>query len=563
VRNSTRRAPSALRYLTLLFALVLVVAACGGGSDSSSDDGGGGGGGSSEGTPVEGGKITYGLEGKTTNFCLPRAQLAISGIEVVEAVYDTLTRPTTTPDTYSPYLAKSVTPNADYTEWTIVVRDGITFQNGEPLNADAVKLNIDSWRGKGPVTSVLLLSFVYSNIADTAVTAPDTVVVKMTKPWVAFPAYLWTTGRTGIAAPEQLNSGTECDTKMIGTGPFKLDSFDPATGDVSVSKNASYWRKDSEGRQLPYLDGIDFKPQEESSQRVNGLQGGQFDISHFSGGKDLDEVKNLGNGIQTILEPNGRMEISQLLPNVENPPFNNLDCRKALAQGVDREALNQISNKGTSRLADQVFDTKITGYVDDPGFPAFDIDAAKDSIKKCKAANGGKFEFDLQSTFDQDTQALAAETKRQLEALGVTVNLPSPVDQAQIINLAVAGSVDSFSWRNYPGQDPDTLYVWFYGGSLVNFNHIDDATINQALDEGRSNPDPAARKEAYETFNKRMSSQAYNLWTWYTQWFLGASADVHGFVGPNLPNEAGEPGDDAAVDILAGYHQLLGIWVDK
>ena len=144
----------------MLFALVLLAAACGGGGDDkSSGNGGGGGGGSSDGgTPVEGGKITYGLEGKTTNFCLPRAQLAISGIVVVEAVYDTLMRPTRDPNTYVPYLAKSVTPNADFTEWTITVRDGITFQDGNPLNADAVKQNIDSWRGTGPVSNVLLLA---------------------------------------------------------------------------------------------------------------------------------------------------------------------------------------------------------------------------------------------------------------------------------------------------------------------------------------------------------------------------------------------------------------------
>ena len=145
----------------------------------------------------------------------------------------------------------------------------------------------------------------------------------------------------------------------------------------------------------------------------------------------------------------------------------------------------------------------------------------------------------------------------------MTVNLPAPVDQAQIINLAVGGAVDAFLWRNYPGQDPDTMYVWFKGGSIVNFNHIDDQVMNQALDDGRSNPDESARKTDYETFNKRMSSQAYNFWTWYTQWFLGARSNVHGFVGPNLPDASGAPGKDEAVDILAGYHQLLGIWVDK
>jgi peptide/nickel transport system substrate-binding protein len=60
-----------------------------------------------------------------------------------------------------------------------------------------------------------------------------------------------------------------------------------------------------------------------------------------------------------------------------------------------------------------------------------------------------------------------------------------------------------------------------------------------------------------------MSSQVYNFWAWYTQWFIGARGDVHGFVGPNLPDESGAPGNDEAVDILAGYHQMLGIWKDQ
>jgi peptide/nickel transport system substrate-binding protein len=540
-----------LTFTALLAALALAVAACGGGSDS---NGGGGGGGGDEGKPVSGGKVVYGLEGKTTNFCIPNAQLAIAGIMVVNTVYDTLTVPTNTPDEYAPYLAKSVTPNADYTQWTIVNRSGVTFQDGTPLTADIVKQNIDAWR-KG-----ILLQFVFANIADTQVTAPDTVVVTMKVPWVAFPAYLWTTGRTGIAAPAQLNDEATCDTNMIGTGPFQIlngGSFDPATGDVKAVKNPNYWRKG-----FPYLDEIDFKPQEESSQRVNGLQGGQFDLIQGSGGVDLDQVQSL-SGVSTTIEPDGRMEISHTLPNVTRPPLDDLNVRKALVMGVDREALNQIANKGTYRITDQVFDTDIMGYLDDPGYPKYDPTQAKKLIDAYKQTHGGKVEFSLQSTFDQTTQALTQEIKRQLAKIGVTVNLPPPVDQATIISQAVGGQVDAFQWRNYPGQDPDTLYVWFYGGSTVNFNHIDDPVIDENLDKGRSDPDTAQRKKYYEAFNKRMDEQAYNLWGWYTKWWVGAKDDVHGIIGPNLPDESGEPGSEKAVDLLVGYHQLLGIWKSK
>ncbi len=553
VRETTSPRHRAPIFFTALVALIaLVVAACG--SSSGSSGGGGGGGGSSD-KPVYGGKITYALEGNTVAFCPPTGQWAISGIEVAEAVYDTLARPTRDPNVYAPYLAKSIDHNADYTEWTIVIRSGITFQDGTPLDANAVKQNIDAWR-KG-----ILLGFVFQDIADTTVTAPDTVVVKTSVPWVAFPAYLWASGRTAIAAPAQLNDPQTCDKNMIGTGPFQVlngGSFDPSTGNVKVVKNKNYWRKG-----FPYLDEIDFVPQAESSQRINGLQGGQFDITHSSGYKDLSQAQAI-SGVVAESEPDGREEISHALLNVSKPPLDDVNIRRALAMGTDVQALININLNGKGRVATQVVDKDVMGYVKDAGYPKHDVNGAKKLISDYKAAHGGApVTFNLQSTLDQDTQQLAQEVQRQMKIIGVDVKLPAPTDQATIINNAIGGTTDAFLWRNYWGQDPDTLYVWFYGGSVVNFNHLNDPIIDAALDKGRTSPDTATRKAAYETFNKRMSSQAYNLWTWYTQWFIAHTSKVHGIVGPNLPNASGKPGTQQAVDVLDGYHQLLGVWKSK
>jgi peptide/nickel transport system substrate-binding protein len=549
VRHSLRPRRT-LTFLALLLTLVLVAAACGGGGSDDKTSSTTSGGSADDGKPVSGGKITYALEGGTTNFCIPSSQLAISGILVVEAVYDTLTVPTNDPNVYAPYLAKSVTPNDDYTQWTIEMRDGITFQDGTPLDAAAVKKNIDAW------TQGVLLGFVFQNIASTAVQG-NSVIVTTKVPWVAFPAYLWTTGRAGIAAPAQLDS-PDCDTKMIGTGPFKLDSFDPTTGNVSVSKNPNYWRKG-----LPYLDGINFIVQEESSQRWSGLEGGQFDVTHGSGGNDLSKAQAI-SGVTTDLEPKGRQEISQTLVNVTRPPLNDVDARKAVALAVDRDKLNLIDQKGAARYANEVVDTDITGYVDNPDFPAKqNIEEAKKLVAKVKAKNNGKFAFTIATTFDQSTQTLFKEVKRQLAAVGIDVTLAPPVDQATLISNAIGGTTDAFGWRNYPGQDPDTLYVWFYGGSVVNFNHLDDPVVNDALDKGRSEPDPDKRKEYYETFVKRLSSQVVSWWTWYTQWFVAHKTDVHGISGPNLPDDTGAPGNEKPVPMLAGIHQIVGMWKSK
>jgi peptide/nickel transport system substrate-binding protein len=531
--------------LALLLTLVLVAAACGGGDD----DSGGSNDSSDDGKPVAGGTVTYGLEGGTTSFCLPRAQLAIAGIMVTQSVYDTLTEPNDKGE-IQPYLAKSVEPNATFDEWTITLRPDVTFHDGTPVNAAAVAQNIEAWRNG------LLLGFVFGNIAE--VTTPDdlTVVVKTKVPWVAFNWYLWTTGRTGIAAPAQLNDDATCDTNMIGSGPFKLDDFNPTTGDVKVSKNADYWRKG-----LPYLDGIQFKVQEDGDQRVTGLQGGQFDVIHDDAGKNLKTIEGFGDGFTVDMEPDGYREVGQTLLNVTRPPLDDLNIRKALAMGVDRDVLNQISNDGKWDITDQIFDSKVMGYVDDPGYPKYNPAEAKKLVDAWKEDNGGDAPtFSLQSTFDQTTQALAKEVKRQLSEVGINVNLPAPVDQATIINQAIGSQVDAFLWRNYPGADPDTMYVWFYGGSVVNFNHIDDEVMNTALDEGRSEPDEATRQGHYEDFNKRLSSQAYTLWSWYQTWYIAHDSNVKGILGPNLPDENGEPGTEKPAPILAGYHQLLGMW---
>ncbi len=532
----------------LAAALALIVAACGG---SGSGDGSAKAT-SSGGTPKSGGSITYALDGKTTNFCIPSAQLAISGIMISTAVYDTLTVPTRDPLKYAPYLAKDVQPNATFDQWTITLRPGVTFQDGSPVNAAAVKQNIEAWR-KGTVLQVM-----YSNIA--AVTTPDdvTVVVSMKTPWVAFPAWLWNIGRVGIAAPAQLDAGEECKTKLIGSGPFSVTDFDPSTGDVATKKNPNYWRVG-----FPYLDELNFKVAAGTDNRLNGLQGGQFDVMIDSSGASLETVKSLPN-LSYQVEPAGRREIGMLLLNTSHAPLDDINLRKAIVEGMDRRALNEIANKGTFTLADQVVDEDIMGYVNEPGFPKYDPKAAKREVAAWKRSHGGSTPtFDVQSPADEMNKALSQEIKRQMGEIGIAVNLPAPVDQATIISQAVGDQVDAFLWRNYVGGDPDTLYPWFKSGSFVNFNKIDDPKVDAALDAGRSEPGAAKRTAIYEGLNRRLSSQAYNVFNWYVNWYVAEQSNVKGILGPNLPDAAGKPGTEQPVDVLAGWHQLLGMWVDK
>lgn len=515
---------------------------------------------SAQGKPKKGGTVTYGLEAPTSNFCLPNSQLAISGIMVATALYDTLTAPTAD-GKFVPYLAQSVEHDPTYMIWTIKLRPNVTFHDGTPVDADAVKLNLDSFQGKNSQVSAPLFGFVFSNVDSISVVDPTTVQVNTKTPWVTFDEYLWSTGRLGMVAPAQLNS-PDCSSDMIGSGPYKLDRFDPVTGNVDVSRNDNYWRKG-----YPYLDEIKFVPIAEESQRFTQFQGGALDMAHGSVGANITQYENLGDAAQLYKQPAGRREVTHTLINVKNPPFDDLSARIAIAEAVDVNGLNQLINDGKATLSHGVFDTKIPGYVKNNGYPKYNVADAKKRIAKYKKAHDGKMEFNYQSTNDQIAIDTARYIKSQLSKVGVTVNLPQPVDQPTIISQAIGGKVDAFGWRNYPGIDGDALYVWFYGtvadgaaANPVNFNHVDDPVINESLDKGRAEPDEATRKTLYETLDKQMSKEVYNLWGWYTPWFIAAKPNIKGVLGPNLPDASGGVGSEKPANVLAGFHQLLGIW---
>ena len=119
-----------------------------------------------------GGEITYGLEAETGGGWCPRtARLAISGIEVAAAIYDTLTAPNTKGEIV-PYLAKSVTPNADFTQWTITLRDGVEVPRRHPGRR---RRGRSQHRGIPARTS--LVGQALKNIASVAVTSPTVVTV--------------------------------------------------------------------------------------------------------------------------------------------------------------------------------------------------------------------------------------------------------------------------------------------------------------------------------------------------------------------------------------------------
>lgn len=530
VNHSARNARWSIRA-ALLLVFALIAAACGGGGSGGSESGGGD---EDAGDPQRGGKVVYGLEAETTGgWCLQEGQLAIAGIQVARSIYDTLTVPNDKGE-FEPFLAKAVTPNDDFTEWTIELREGVKFHDGTDLTAEVVKNNLDAYRGQYEGRNSLLFVFVLQDIQDVTVADPLTVKVSMKRPWVSFDAHLYSSGRMGMTAQAQLDDTTSCDRNLIGTGPFELVDW-RVNSSMKLKRNESYWRKDANGEQLPYLDELEYQPVAEAVQLQNGLESGSVDAFHTSSNTNSRIISDMRDqaesGSVNLFESDKFAEVGFLMLNVTKAPFDNPIAREALSIAADREEVNTRLNDGLPKTANGPFAEGALGYLEDTGYGSYDPDKAKELVAQYKEETGKDLEFQISATQDTALLQLVELVKEYYTDAGMKVSVTT-VEQSTLITTAIEKNYQAITWRNYPGLDPDNLYVWWYGaGNPVNFMGFDDPEVNELLDQGRETGDPAERKQIYEDLNRELNKEKYQIWTSWTIWAVPTATDVHGVTG--------------------------------
>ncbi len=549
------RTSGARRFVLLaaVSALAVLAASCGG-------DGGGGDatGGDEEplGSPTRGGTVVYGLEAETTEgWCLPEASLAISGIQVARAIYDTLTIPDENAG-YQPFLAESIEPNEDDTVWTIRLRPDVTFHDGSPLDAEVVKNNLDAYRGVYPGRTALQYMFVFENMADVSVVDPSTVQITTKTPWPALPAALFGSGRVGMVAQAQLDDAETCDSNLIGTGPFVFEEW-RIDESLTATRNPDYWGTDAEGEQLPYLDAIEFRPIADGASRTNTLLSGEIQAAHMSMAEDIEAVEDeADSGQLNVISSTDYGEVGYQMLNTATAPFDNVAAREAVVTAIDMETYNSVRNQGFMTNANGPFAPGEIGHLEDTGYPTYDLDAAKAAVAAYEAETGEPLEFTITLTPDAGTVSNMQVFQEMFAKAGIEASLET-VPQAELIDRAIAKDFQMLDFRNHPGGNPDGQFDWWKSDSVLNFSSIDDPEIDRLLLEGRAERDVTERQRIYGEINQRFATELYNIWMQWTQWTVATSPNVHGIMGPALPDGAAPfPG-------LATGHSVAGLWVEQ
>ncbi len=544
-------------------ALAIVAAACGGdnkGSSSGTTAAGGGsastGSGSAStaaGKPVRGGSISVGLEAENnTGWYMPDAQCPVSCAYVTNNLFDPLMR-VNSDGKPAPWLALSATPNADATVWTMKLRQGVKFQNGEPFNAAAVKMNFDA----GKAGSVLALAD--APIKEVKVIDDYTAEFDMNTPFGAFPTDMSGQGAM-MMAPAQIQAKDK--NHPIGTGPFKFKEWVP-NDHLTVERNPDYWYKDpSSGDQLPYLDSITFKPIPEVSAREAALKSGQIDVMHTSNGNEIKKLQG-DKSLQTVLQKTPA-ETSYFLLNQLVPALTDVRVRQALAYCLDRDAINQQRGGGLDPVANGPFPPGSQGYLDDNGYPkARDVAKAKSLIADYEKEKGKLPTFKFGTTNDPFNVETNQLVQAQWAECGIQTNIIQ-IEQTQYITEAGNGTAqfEIFSWRNHGFSDTDgNFYFWSSalappaGKFAINFGRMIDPEIDAALAAERGSLDDAARKKASQDLNRIMGSKAENVWSNWVIWANEAKTNVHGLEDFKL-----EDGKPAIQNFFPGYINLHNTW---
>ena len=555
------------RILAVVLGLVLLASACGSSDD---DDGGGGEGGAATTTtnpdaglePVTGGTMKYGVEADTSSPWTPANMVcAISCHITIRSVYDPLTLANSDGEV-QPNLLESFEPNEDSSVWTLVAREGIEFHDGTPFDGDAIAANLEADKAS-PLTG---RAFAY---IDTIESDGDmTVTVTMKGPWIAFPAFL--TGQLGYQASptwlEAVEAGTASADEPVGTGPFVFESYEPG-GTFRATRNDSYWRTDAEGRELPYLDAVEFVIQEQDQTRYNSLTSGETNIMHTSNGDTIQRLRDEREaGNIELDEIANNLETGYVLLNVgdESLPTNDVRVRQALAYGFDYETRLEARSANVPEIANGPFPPGTPGYLEDSGFPTYDPDKARELVAEYEDENG-PIEIAYKTTNDEFNLVTAQLYQQFWEDIGIDVTLDQ-IEQGQFIVAALQGDFEAFGWRNHAGFDPDQQNVWWTSDNsleppdlALNFGRIRDDVIDENLDIIRTNPDEAARTEAAEEINRRFAEQVYNIWFEWPIWGIGHSSDVHNVLGGTT-----EEGDPVLTVLgIGGAHQISQIWIDE
>jgi peptide/nickel transport system substrate-binding protein/microcin C transport system substrate-binding protein len=420
-------------------------------------------------------------------------------------------------DTYEwePALAKSWEIAKDGKTFTFKLRQGVLWQDGQPLTAEDVKFSFDVIFD--PKYQTAHLRPYYEGIEKVEILDPETV--RFTTKEKYFRNFEVSAGLTVIPKHVYADSekGTKINRELIGTGPYFIEKYEKGKR-IILKLNSKWW-----GTSEPYnkgqynFDQMIFRFVKEDNVALEMLKKGELDYEGFSPETYIERTKGPEWGTKVIKvktqnsAPKGYGFIAW---NLRRPLFKDRKVRLALYHLINRKLMNEKFRYGMSTLATGPFyrlseyaSPKVKEVEFDPkkalkllreaGFEDTDKDGILD-----KVIDGEKtpFKFTLFSA-NQETMKYLTLFKEDAKQVGVEIDVKF-VEWNSFVKLMDEAKFDALTlaWAGGP-VDPDPKQIWYSTGAVPggsNFIAYNNPEVDKLIDEGRAIMDRKGRIPVFQ-----------------------------------------------------------------
>ncbi|MGJ3507111.1 ABC transporter substrate-binding protein [Enemella sp. A6] len=462
------------------------------------------------GEPTEGGTLSFAAYSEARSLDPAKTiNTGSTGGTEMAAVYDVLLRHNEETLEYEPWLAESFETTDDKT-YVLKLREGVTFSDGTPLNAEAVVWSINRYiTNKGGQTAVWMLA-----VEKFEATGDLEVTFTLTRPWTGF-GYLLATAPGMIVAKSSDGAGEEFT--PTGAGPFTLERYAPGE-ELVLKRRDDYWKG------TPHLEKLRFFSITSPTGRYETMTSGQSDIAYLREPHVVVDALKAGYP--------GFMEVSSLgrlvlVNHREGSNTADVRIRQAMSMALDPQLIadREFEGEGMPTLA--MFPKESEWALDTEPLP-HDPEQAKKLVEEAKAdGHPGTVRF-LGIANAGEAQGLAL--KAQWEAVGLEVkieNAPSVSDLVQ--TMYVSGDFDTVTWSfGVPdgGVLPE-MYESFHskGGGP---NAYADEEMDKLVIELMEAPDHDAQKAVLEKIQKRYNETVPSISLGATPEYVAWQKNVHG-----------------------------------
>jgi peptide/nickel transport system substrate-binding protein len=420
---------------------------------------------------------------------------------------------------FVPQLATAWSWSPDNLTLTLTLRDGVRFQDGEPVDAEAVHINLDRYHN-APES---LRKNEVKPIASVEVADPHTVRLHLSQPYAPLTAVL--ADRAGmLVAPNALKElGANVGTHPVCAGPFKFTER-VAQDRIVLDRFDGYWNADS-----IFLDRIVYRPMPDTTVRLVNLQSGQIDMIERTAPSDAAAVK--ANPHLRLLPGAGLAYQSVFInthngPAADNPLGRDARVRQALAKSIDREAFNKVVLDGQMIPSNQVEAPGTPYWNPDRRVPPRDLAGARALLK---AAGHDKVSF----TFTIGTSPIEQQAGEIIQSMAAEAGFDIKLRQMEANAAVTAGQHGDYQmidgiWSGRP--DPDgNISIWIASDGFLNWGHYNNPQLDALLNQARSITDKAKRQVLYRQISDIYLDDVPFIVLYHQNWLFSTTDKLTGF----------------------------------